>query len=761
MQGGSAKRLLPWEGDPDPSRLGEALLSSGLAPARVLRPSVRRGFLEGGKAAGGEHRGREPFVEVDWDTALDLVARAIGDVRSTVGNAGLYAGSYGWSSAGRFHHAQSQIHRFMNVIGGCTRSVQNYSHGAGETLLPYVLGDRRGLLNGQTSWEDIARHAGTVVMFGGAPVRNAQVNSGGVGRHVLRESLLACREAGVQLISISPVRDDTLPELQARWLAPRPGSDVALILGLAHTLLVEGLHDTDFLARCTSGFDRFADYLMGRDEGVPRTAEWAAALCELPAAQIRELAREMALTRTMLMMSWSLQRAEFGEQPYWALVALASMLGQVGLPGGGFGFGYGCVNGVGRPLVPINWPAMPQGTNPVTQSIPVARIADMLLNPGELYDFDGRERAFPHVRLVYWAGGNPFHHHQDLNRLVRAWQKPEAVIVHESFWTATARFADIVLPATTLLERNDIACSARDNLVSPSHRIAEPAGQARDDHAIFAALAQRLGAGDTFTEGLDEEGWLRRLYSQACEQAQRAGHALPDFDMFWQGGPIVLPAPAQSVPLLAAFAADPAANPLPTPSGLIELYSDKIASYGYDDCPPHPAWLEPVEWLGAQAAQKHPLHLVSNAPANKLHSQYDHGELSRADKLNGREPLRIHPQDAASRGISQGNVVRVFNERGACLASACLSDQVRCGVVQMATGAWYDPLVPGEPGTLDKHGNPNVLTQDVGTSRLAQATSALSCLVEVQRFVGELPPLTCHAPPPLQASVATTTASPT
>jgi biotin/methionine sulfoxide reductase len=159
---------------------------------------------------------------------------------------------------------------------------------------------------------------------------------------------------------------------------------------------------------------------MGRDEGVPRTAEWAASLCELPAAQIRELAREMARSRTMLMMSWSLQRAEFGEQPYWALVALASMLGQVGLPGGGFGFGYGCVNGVGRPLVPINWPAMPQGTNPVTQSIPVARIADMLLNPGELYDFDGRERAFPHVRLVYWAGGNPFHHHQDLNRLVRA-----------------------------------------------------------------------------------------------------------------------------------------------------------------------------------------------------------------------------------------------------------------------------------------------------------------------------------------------------
>jgi biotin/methionine sulfoxide reductase len=170
-----------------------------------------------------------------------------------------------------------------------------------------------------------------------------------------------------------------MPELQARWLAPRPGSDVALILGLAHTLLVEGLHDKDFLARCTSGFDRFADYLMGRDEGVPRTAEWAAALCELPAAQIRELAREMARSRTMLMMSWSLQRAEFGEQPYWALVALASMLGQVGLPGGGFGFGYGCVNGVGRPLVPINWPAMPQGKNPVTQSIPVARIADMLL----------------------------------------------------------------------------------------------------------------------------------------------------------------------------------------------------------------------------------------------------------------------------------------------------------------------------------------------------------------------------------------------
>jgi biotin/methionine sulfoxide reductase len=741
--------VAPYEGDPDPSPIADAMIAARTSPARVLRPAVRSSFLKQSAAAGGEGRGAEPFVEVSWDDALGLVARELDRVRRDYGNQAIYGGSYGWASAGRFHHAQSQIHRFLNTIGGYTRSVQNYSFAAADTILPHVIGDRRGLAAGHTPWRLLAGHSDLIVMFGGASHKNAQVSSGGLSRHTLREGLRACRDAGAKLISISPNRNDTHAELGAEWWAPRPNSDVALMLGLCHTLLSENLHDQAFLARYTTGFPQVEAYLTGAEDGVAKTADWAADLCEIPAGEIRALARRMAVGRTFIMTSWSLQRADHGEQPYWMAITLAAMLGQIGLPGGGFGFGYGSVNGIGNADHEIPWPSLPQGKNAVDDYIPVARIADMLLHPGQSYDFNGERRVYPDIRLVYWAGGNPFHHHQDLNRLVQAWKRPETIVVHEPWWTATARHADIVLPVTTQLERNDIVCANRDRMLAASHRLAEPAGEARDDFVIFSRLAARLGAGEAFTEGRDEESWLRHLYGLARQRIAASDMEIPDFDSFWREGVALLPEPIEVKPLLADFRTDPAQFPLATPSGLIELFSERIASFGYADCLGHAAWLPSQEWLGAPAADRFPLHLISNQPVTKLHSQYDHGSHARETKIAGREPIRINPQDAARRGLSDGDIVRVFNDRGACLAGVCISDAVRPGVVQLSTGAWFDPLEPGVPGALDKHGNPNVLTADRGTSALAQGPSAHSCLVEVQAYNGSPPPVTSYEPPPI------------
>jgi biotin/methionine sulfoxide reductase len=741
-------RLSPYEGDPNPSPIADSMIAARTSPARILRPAIRRSFLERGAAAGGEARGSDPFVEVEWEQALAIVAGEVDRIRKDHGNAAIYGGSYGWASAGRFHHAQSQIHRFLNVIGGYTRSVQNYSFAAADTILPHVIGDRRGLASGHTPWRLLAGHAELIVMFGGASPKNAQVSSGGLSRHTLREGILACRDAGARLVSVSPIRDDTATEAGADWWAPRPNSDVALMLGLCHTLLTENLHDRGFLASHTTGFERVAAYLLGEPDGVAKSADWAAALCELPAEDIRALARSMAASRTFLMMSWSLQRADHGEQPYWMTVTLAAMLGQIGLPGGGFGFGYGSVNGVGNAAHEISWPSLPQGSNAVEDFIPVARIADMLLHPGESYEFNGEQRRYPHARLVYWAGGNPFHHHQDLNRLVAAWKRPETIIVHDAWWTATARHADIVLPVTTQFERNDLVCANRDLMLAASHKLAEPAGEARDDFAIFSALAARLGVEEAFTEGRDEESWLRQLYGLARQRIAAADMDIPDFDQFWRDGVTLLPEPVEIKPLLADFRDDPNAHPLATPSGLIELFSERIASFGYADCPGHAAWLPSTEWLGAAAAERFPLHLISNQPATRLHSQYDNGSHARASKIAGREPLRMHPDDAAARGLGDGDIVRVFNDRGACLAGLLTSDALRPGVVQLATGAWFDPLQPGEPGSLDKHGNPNVLTPDRGTSRLGQGPSAHSCLVEIEAYSESAPPVTSHVPPP-------------
>lgn len=676
--------LRPTSGDPRPSPLAASMTDPQTDRARILRPAIRTSFLKGSRD--GRGRGCESFTEVPWDEALNIAASELERVRTLYGNGAIYGGSYGWASAGRFHHAQRQIHRFLNCIGGYTRSVNTYSTGAAEVLVPHVLGDTRGLNIAHTTWPVIERNTRLVVMFGGAPERNAQVNSGGISRHVLSDSLRAARENGCEMVSISPIRDDVLPELGAEWLPIVPTTDVALMLAIAHTLLVENLQDDDFIRRYTTGFERFEAYVRGETDGIAKSVQWASAITRIDAEDIRALARRMAGTRTMIMMAWALQRSEHGEQPYWMAITLAAMLGQIGLPGGGFGFGYGSINGIGVPVHGFSWPSLPQGQNAVSDFIPVARIADMLLSPGEAYDYNGETRRYPDIKLVYWAGGNPFHHHQDLYRLQAAWQRPKTVIVHDSWWSATARRADIVLPVVTQMERDDIACSSRDRLISPSHRV-RTVPDGLTDYDVFCGLAKRLGVEPAFSEGRSTEGWLRFLYAQAAERAACAGFPLPDFEAFWQDGAIVLPEPNSQPSLLEDFRDDPLTHRLRTPSGKIEIHSEKIAGFGYEDCPGHPTWLEPQEWLGSELARTFPLHLISNQPATRLHSQYDNGVVSRNAKLKGREPVRMHPADAASRKLADGDAVRVFNARGACLAVVATNDGLIEGAVQISTGA--------------------------------------------------------------------------
>jgi biotin/methionine sulfoxide reductase len=324
------------------------------------------------------------------------------------------------------------------------------------------------------------------------------------------------------------------------------------------------------------------------------------------------------------------------------------------------------------------------------------------------------------------------------------------VVVHEPWWTATARHADVVLPATTTLERNDIGIGERDRILTAMQRAIPPLAEARNDYDIFAGLARRLGFEAAYTEGRDEMGWVRHLYEQARQQAAEQRLNWPDFETFWQQGHVAVPLPEKPTVLYEAFRSDPQANPLKTPSGRIELYSATIAGFGYADCPGHPAWLPPSEWLGAEAARRHPLHMLSSQPKNRLHSQLDQGRTAQADKIAGREPVYISKVDADARGIADGDVVRIYNDRGEALAGARVTDALRPGVVHLPTGAWYDPAEPGRIGSLDKHGNPNVLTLDKGTSKLAQGPSAQTALVEIERYAGAAPPITAFTPPPRQ-----------
>lgn len=740
---GDITAVAPWGSD-DPSPALGNLPGSVRHPSRVTGPAVRRGWLDDGPGP-SECRGADEFVAVSWEELEDLLAAELRRVIDRYGNQAVFGGSYGWSSAGRFHHAQSQVHRFLNCLGGYTFSRHSYSLGATGVIMPRVVGTHDDLFKRSTQWDVIVDHTDLMVCFGGVALKNTGVNHGGTTAHPARAALGRFLDRGGQVVSVSPLRDDfTGP---CRWWPVKPGTDVAVMLGLAHVLATESLADEDFLESHCTGYRRFERYLLGADDGVAKTPQWAAGISGLDADDLVALARQMAASRTLVTVSWSLQRARHGEQAPWMGLTLAAMLGQVGLPGGGFGHGYGSMNEPGLAPLRCGLPRLPQGVNPVPSFIPVAAISDLLLQPGQPFDYNGERLTYPDIRLVYWAGGNPFHHHQNLPRLRRALHRPDTVVVHDPYWTAMARHADIVVPSTTFAERDDLSGSRNDPVLMAMPRLVPPYAQARDDYDTFAALAHRLGVGAEFTEGRTSAQWLAHMYDS---WSRTLDFAVPTFEEFWRQGHLRLPTET-GLTLLADFRRDPHGHRLATPSGRIEIFSAEIDAFGYDDCAGHPKWFEPAEWLDAPSAQRYPLHLLANQPAVRLHSQLDGGATSRRSKVAGREPIRMNPADARARGLTDGDVVRVFNDRGACLAGVVVDDAVHARVVQLSTGAWFDPADPADPDAMCVHGNPNVLTDDAGTSSLARGCSGAHTLVEVERFTGDVPPVRAFQPPALVA----------
>ena len=316
--------------DPETSPINANIPEGVHGAARVRHPAIREGWLTGR----GE-RGRDRFVEVDWPEILDVLAGELTRVRETHGNGAIFAGSYGWSSAGRIHHAQSLLKRFLNGQGGFVRSEGNYSYNAALVLMPHIVGPYRKQIEEATRWPVVARHTDLVVAFGGLAARNAQVSDGGLGRHLMGGHLRACAEAGVKFVNLSPLRDDLDETLGTEWLPPRPGTDTAVMLGLAHTLLEAGAEDRTFLERYTVGFEPVERFVRGEADSVVKDADWAACVSGVAAERIRSLAAEMAAGRTLITCAAGLQRADYGEQPLWMTVTLAAMLGQIGLPGAG------------------------------------------------------------------------------------------------------------------------------------------------------------------------------------------------------------------------------------------------------------------------------------------------------------------------------------------------------------------------------------------------------------------------------------------
>lgn len=713
------------------------------SPTRVKHPYVRRGFLEKRHLSDPSMRGRDEWVRVSWKTALDIVAEETKRVRTEHGAKSILAGLYGWKSVGVFNNSRHAVRRLMYLGGGCQGYFGDYSTGAAQIVMPHVIGSME-VYDQQTAWPTLLEHTQLVVMFGADPLITLKI-SWNIPDFEGYKGFDGLKKKGTRIVMIDPVRTESAKELKADWLPIRQRTDVALMLGLMHTLYTEKLYDAKFVKSYTVGFTEVEAYLMGKSDGTPKTPEWASALTDITAEQIRKLARDMAGKRTMLMAGWSIQRQQHGEQAHWMLVTLAAMLGQIGLPGGGIGFSYHYSSGGSPSALGGNLSGLTAGaaTGPIPPPIPVARIFDCLMNPGKMIDVNGKKITYPDIRMIYWAGGNPFAHHQDINAMVKAWQKrPEVIVVHEPYWTATAKHADIVLPATTSYERNDLEMGGdySSRYIFPMHKVVEPLNEARNDFDICADIAERLGYRAAYTEGRDEMQWLKQFYQGAVAGARASRVALPPFEVFWKSGDYVefpVPESAKKWVRHEDFRKDPLLNPVGTPSGLIELYSKKIASMGYTDCAGHAKWFEPLDWHKSKDAKKYPLGLLSSHAPSRLHSQLANSpSLRKKYAVNNREPVLINTKDAAARGIKDGDTVRLFNDRGQILAGAVVTPDIMPGAVRICEGAWYDPVEPGVAGSLCKNGCVNVLVRDIPTSGLAMGNCGQSGIVEAELYAG-------------------------
>ena len=283
---GATLDIRPYAEDPAPSSILQNFTTAMRHKARILRPMVRKAWLDRSKSS--ERSFDQKFVACPWDEVLDLLANELSRIRTEHGAAAVFGGSYGWSSAGRFHHAQSQVHRFLNTaFGGYVRSVNSYSAGASAVILPHILGGYEAVSRHNVTWDQVAEHTDTVLAFGGMALKNSDVASGGISRHIERDAMQRPRAAAPYSTASRRCATTCRKQPARRWLPIKVGTDVALMLALAHTLLVENLWDSAFVARYCTGFEIFERYLLGRDDDTPKDAAWAAGITGIPAADDR------------------------------------------------------------------------------------------------------------------------------------------------------------------------------------------------------------------------------------------------------------------------------------------------------------------------------------------------------------------------------------------------------------------------------------------------------------------------------------------
>jgi anaerobic dimethyl sulfoxide reductase subunit A len=640
------------------------------ASGRLLKPLIRTG-----------PRGSADYEAVSWDNALDFVATGLRKIKENFGNESiLFLGGSG-SCRGALHNTGRLTKRFLNMFGGYTQTYGNYSASASDFVTPYVYGTWQIGVDAAT-----LQHSKLIILWG-ANIMDTRFGC---------EYPTRIKEAGqngVPIVVIDPRKTRTANLPNAEWLPIRPGTDTAMMASVLYELLQKNQVDYPYLEKYCIGFDQVEKYILGTDDNQPKTPQWAEQICGTPAGSIQKLADRYGRTKpTALIPGLSIQRNIGGEEAMRMAMVLQTVTGNIGKMGGASG---GCIWGglPGPECGRIDTAARPQ--NPL---FPEYCWPDAIL--------EGKSGGYPSdLKAIYNVGGNYLSQGSDIKKNMRAFNKVEFSVCHEHFMTPTAVHCDVILPATTFLEREDILFPGM-NYMFYSGKVMESPGNVKNDYDIFCELSARLGFLDKFSEGKTADQWIEQFVAES---------AITDYEHFKQNG--IFGGEDQARIGLSDFIADPVKNPLATPSGKIELASENYAKTGFAAVP---------TYRGMADEEDYPLRLVTPHSLHRINSSY-----SNVQWFRDREPhvLWMNPVDAKKRGIPRAHKVIVRSPQGMLQIPVRITEDIMPGVVCLLQGVW--PSL--DENGMDHAGAANILTSTEPTEP-CKGSRTHSVLVEVELY---------------------------